>query len=431
MFEKIKKLFYIFLISLFIISPVNVSAQENPPKSEIFPTNLDYQGALYTLESEDLSQVIVPFGPFFHQDYYAGLPILPVQPIKTKKEWHRLMALLSYQIENKYNVTVYNMIIQKSTTNVWLLVTTNYYSPFLELKQNTSNFALEWHTSSDNKFTYRFKIPYKIFIGGDGLPHPIDPDPNPNSLGSVYFDLDNWELQSTNLGVAHFKFPQPAVLGNYYAIPWDEFESDRFILASNTSVKFNGEFVARYYSPSGKAYDSGYDWGGAPAPPNPPQLPDDNNWWNWLNPLYWIGRLWNLILSPLWDLLQWGFESITDFVFVPVVDGLKFLFLPSQDSLLNLYNNTIGVLREKVPIFDFAFGTLTAITGFTALETYPDDYNPLPALSIPFWGVNNQQVIDLSWFRIYRPMIFDWITYIAWFFFLRKLIKTIPLMFEK
>ena len=326
------------------------------------------------------------------------------------------------------------MIIQKSTTNVWLLVTTNYYSPFLELKQNTSNFALEWHAKSDNKFTYRFKILIKTFVGGNGLPYPIDPDPTPNSLGSVYFDLDNWELERTNLSVAHFKFPQPAVLGNYYAIPWDEFSSDRFILASNTSVKFNGEFVARYYSPTGKTYDSGYDWGGAPTPPEPDILPPSNNWWDWLNPLYWIGRLWDTIMSPLWDMIHWGFESIlgalNDIVVTPILNALQFLFLPSQETLTNAYDNTLGVLQEKFPIIESSFNILNSIAGFNVPETYPENYNPLPKITIAKYGIENQEIVNLSWYRDYRSMIFDFITYTAWFFFVYKTFKTIPSWFN-
>lgn len=432
--KMFKKIFYTFLITLFILSPVKVSAQENPAKSEIFPSDLENQGALHTLEDLNLSQVIVPFGPFFHQDYYAGLPIPPVQPRKTKKEWQALMSYLAEQIESEYNVTVYNMILTKEGTVVQLIVTTNYYSPYIEIRQDSSTKAIIIKASSDNRFMLFYSYNYKTFIGGDGLPHPIDPDPTSNSLGYYYFNFNNWYRSGSNNSFAHFKYPDPLELGNFFNIPYDDFENDNFLLASNTSLKFNDEFVARYVSPTGEVYDGGDewndDWGGAPIPPDPDILPPSNNWWDWLNPLYWIGRLWDTIMSPLWNLIKWGFESISEFVVTPILNALEFLFFPSEDTLTNAYDNTLGVLQEKFPIIESSFNILNSIAGFNVPETYPADYNPLPKITIEKYGIRNQEIVDLSWYRDYRPMIFDFITYTAWFFFVYKTFKTIPSWFN-
>lgn len=411
--KKMRKIFYVLLaVILFIIPVEKVSAVSYFTNGHLFDTEYSFFG-----------NEVLPIGPYWSS--YDHLPIKPKTSGKfTTSEWQRFMQDLGDSIIIHLGETPKNMFIARVSDytqdgEVYIVrYTVNEYAPYIDIVLNTLN--------GRDRTTFRFSnnAPFRRFY--INVPSElVDPDGVKRYIIFPSDDIRDW-TQETDTTWGHLMWTKSG--SNIYPDP-----TKNNIVASNTSFKYNGEFVARFMSEYGEFFDGeeGDPFGNAPTPPTPPQLPDDNNWWNWLNPTYWIGRLWNSIMSPLWDLLQWGFETITDFVVVPVINGLKVLFIPSENTLTNLYNNTIGKLREKVPIFDFAFGTLTAITGFTALETYPEDYNPFPALSIPFWGINNQQVIDLTWFRTYRPMIMDWITYIAWFFFLKKLIQTIPLMFEK
>lgn len=153
--------------------------------------------------------------------------------------------------------------------------------------------------------------------------------------------------------------------------------------------------------------------------PNGPE-PDDekpagSSWWKWL---------FDLLLAPInliLDLIQGLFDLLGGLVSA-LLDGLKALLIPSDDFFKNMFTDFKSLFDTKLPLIPQLQEFFSSIK-----DTTVDSKKPKFEVTFPEnWGGDTYSIIDFTFYDEYRAWILNFIRFIAWFVFLKKLYQRIP-----
>lgn len=118
-----------------------------------------------------------------------------------------------------------------------------------------------------------------------------------------------------------------------------------------------------------------------------------------------------------------GLKALKD----TIVNMLDFnrLFVPRSEYLSNVITFTRDKIEEKIPFLNdviyMSVGLVNTIRGIDVKEP------PSFVISLPQqYGGKSVKIIDFTFFIQYRNYIIGFIRAIAWFFFVRKLMKKLP-----
>ncbi len=79
-------------------------------------------------------------------------------------------------------------------------------------------------------------------------------------------------------------------------------------------------------------------------------------------------------------------------------------------------------LKIKVPFLYATYDIFTGIMQGLTEEPEPPEFK----ISIPKYGINDVKIIDFTWYEPYRLFIKNIIKAIAWFFFIKRLLRRAP-----
>lgn len=111
-------------------------------------------------------------------------------------------------------------------------------------------------------------------------------------------------------------------------------------------------------------------------------------------------------------------ESIQGFFITlgnTIIEKLEYLFIPSGD---NLFSDVKDIISEKFGIFNQLFDLASILIHYDFSEEPPD-------FNITLYG-HTITIVDWDLFAKYRPFIHGIIIFIAYYFFIQRLIKRIP-----
>lgn len=156
-----------------------------------------------------------------------------------------------------------------------------------------------------------------------------------------------------------------------------------------------------------------------PTPtPTPPPDPDDGKDYTGI-----LGSIWEAI-KGIWESIKGLGKSIID----GIIGGLQSLFLPSEDSL----NSFSGEVDEKLPIINDVQELGDQFVA--AIENPAQAVNDLRMTTVVDLGQGGGQIagnaqinlLDVSWYLEYKPLVDDVIVGFVWLVFLWNLFGQLP-----
>lgn len=150
----------------------------------------------------------------------------------------------------------------------------------------------------------------------------------------------------------------------------------------------------------------------SPSPETGGLLQIDWSWWNWLKTL--LQEILDSILA-LANLVNWINPFSDSFI-------LKVAFIPSEGYFQNYWNDLYFMYKEKIPIIGQMYDFFAPVNDINFSETIPEFSVDLPS---DMGGVK-APIIDFGFFTDYRTMILNFIRFIAWFIFLKRMFKYLP-----
>ena len=161
--------------------------------------------------------------------------------------------------------------------------------------------------------------------------------------------------------------------------------------------------------------------GPTPAP-DPDEPPD--SWFDTIRD--WVDN----ILGGVFEGLAVPFEGIANGIKAlkdTIVNILDFerLFVPRPDFISNVVTFTKDKIEENIPFLNdviyISVGLVNSIRGIEVNEP------PKFLINLPQkYGGKSVEIIDFTYFTQYRSYIIGFIRAIAWFFFIRKIIRKLP-----
>ena len=79
-------------------------------------------------------------------------------------------------------------------------------------------------------------------------------------------------------------------------------------------------------------------------------------------------------------------------------------------------------IKTKIPFLYATYDVLNGIREGLTEGAQPPEFK----ISIPKYGVNDVKIIDFTWYEPYRLFIKNIIRAIAWFFFIKRLLRRAP-----
>lgn len=156
-----------------------------------------------------------------------------------------------------------------------------------------------------------------------------------------------------------------------------------------------------------------------PTPtPTPPPDPDDGKDYTGI-----LGSIWEA-LKGIWESIKGLGQSIID----GIIGGLQSLFLPSEESL----NSFSGEVDEKLPIINDVQELGDQFVA--AIENPAQAVNDLRMTTVVDLGQGGGQItgnaqinlLDVSWYLEYKPLVDDVIVGFVWLVFLWNLFGQLP-----
>lgn len=162
-----------------------------------------------------------------------------------------------------------------------------------------------------------------------------------------------------------------------------------------------------------------------PPPKDPPAVepPDEEKpsgwkWWDWLlKPLIKLIEGIGDLLSGIGDAIK----SIVDFI-LGLAEWLLGLIVPSGEFFSNFFDDIHAAFEGKIPIIPQLMDFFTSIENVSTSGQPPKFTFTLPE----DYGGTTHSLIDFSSFDDFRVYILNFIRFIAWFIFLKKLFNRIP-----
>lgn len=160
------------------------------------------------------------------------------------------------------------------------------------------------------------------------------------------------------------------------------------------------------------------DSGGGDVDPTPPPGPDDGKDYTGI-----LGSIWEA-LKGIWESIKGLGQSIID----GIIGGLQSLFLPSEESL----NSFSGEVDEKLPIINDVQELGDQFVA--AIENPAQAVNDLRMTTVVDLGQGGGQItgnaqinlLDVSWYLEYKPLVDDVIVGFVWLVFLWNLFGQLP-----
>lgn len=160
-----------------------------------------------------------------------------------------------------------------------------------------------------------------------------------------------------------------------------------------------------------------------PTDPPAPEPPDEEKpsgwkWWDWLlKPLIKLIEGIGDLLSGIGDAIK----TIVDFI-LGLAEWLLGLIVPSGEFFSNFFDDIHAAFESKIPIIPQLMNFFTSIENASVSGEAPKFTFTLP----DEYGGTTHSLIDFNAFEDYRAYILNFIRFIAWFIFLKRLFNRIP-----
>jgi len=161
---------------------------------------------------------------------------------------------------------------------------------------------------------------------------------------------------------------------------------------------------------------------GVPSVSLPPkdsyEVPGDEVEFVLTDPKTWIPSLINGIVNPILQAFNWLLNGIKDLI--------VFLFIPNLDNIVEKFEEAKDYVFSKLGFFVELGSFISEFLSASFQKEFPEDYNPLPRLTIEKWGIVDQPIINLTWYSQYRDFIHGFIVFLSFCGLSFKLYKKMP-----
>lgn len=112
-----------------------------------------------------------------------------------------------------------------------------------------------------------------------------------------------------------------------------------------------------------------------------------------------------------------GLNALGNFL----LDGIKGLFIPSEDYMANKTTSLTNTMNEKFPIVDQIKQIIDQL-----LNPVQNRSNSPNTFTISAYGVENMEIIDFTFFDEHKELIHNIILGVAWALYVFRLYKRLP-----
>lgn len=93
-----------------------------------------------------------------------------------------------------------------------------------------------------------------------------------------------------------------------------------------------------------------------------------------------------------------------------------------KEEKQELHESIAEQLKIKIPFLYATYDIFSSIMQGLTEEVKPPEFK----ISIPKYGINDVKIIDFTWYEPYRLFIKNIIKAIAWYFFIKRLLRRAP-----
>lgn len=149
--------------------------------------------------------------------------------------------------------------------------------------------------------------------------------------------------------------------------------------------------------------------------PEPENKPEGSSWWEWLiSPI-------SKAIEGLGTLLSSVITALADLV-TAIGDLLISLVVPDGEVLTEQFGSVKDTFDNKIPIINQLNDFFRQVSESTINETKPTFDVNIPEE----WGGGTFPIIDFTVYDQYRDWVLNFIRFIAWFVFLKRLYNRLP-----
>ncbi|ABW19364.1 hypothetical protein [Alkaliphilus oremlandii] len=134
------------------------------------------------------------------------------------------------------------------------------------------------------------------------------------------------------------------------------------------------------------------------------------------------------LIRDFWDDISYNFTSIINYL-NPFSDKffLWIALIPQDGFFESFFNDILGAFNERLPLIGQIRAFMENIKGINYSQELPKFEITMPSK----YGGGQFSIVDFSYFVQYRVYILNFIRFSAWFFFIKRLWKTLPLIIYK